>query len=66
LPPAIPGLALFGVAGVPLAIPVVAMLLTLLDLYRTRNELLPRVLDREARPAPGAPGERPDRAVRED
>lgn len=35
------GTAMFGVAGALLAIPVVAMLLTLLDLYRTRYDLLP-------------------------
>ncbi|QTE30907.1 AI-2E family transporter [Pengzhenrongella sicca] len=38
---AILGLALFGIAGALLAIPVVAMLLTLLDIYRTRYEVLP-------------------------
>jgi Predicted permease len=37
----IAGTAMFGVAGALLAIPVVAMLLTLLDLYRTRYDLLP-------------------------
>jgi predicted PurR-regulated permease PerM len=37
------GTAMFGVAGALLAIPVVAMLLTLLDLYRTRYELVPEV-----------------------
>ncbi|MFH5822376.1 AI-2E family transporter [Georgenia sp. AZ-5] len=37
------GTAMFGVAGALLAIPVVAMLLTLLDLYRTRYELLPEL-----------------------
>ncbi len=35
------GTAMFGVAGALLAIPIVAMLLTLLDLYRTRYELVP-------------------------
>ncbi len=35
------GTALFGVAGALLAIPVVAMLLALLELYRTRYEVLP-------------------------
>lgn len=35
------GTAVLGVAGALLAIPVVAMLLTLLDLYRTRYEVLP-------------------------
>lgn len=42
---AILGLALFGIAGALLAIPVVAMLLTLLDIYRTRYELLPGLAD---------------------
>lgn len=37
------GTSLFGIAGALLAIPVVAMLLTLLDLYRTRYELLPEL-----------------------
>ena len=37
------GSALFGVAGALLAIPVAAMLLTLLELYRTRYELVPAV-----------------------
>jgi len=35
------GTALFGVAGALLAIPVVAMLLALLELYRTRYDVLP-------------------------
>ena len=35
------GTAMFGIAGALLAIPVVAMLLSLLDLYRTRYELVP-------------------------
>ena len=35
------GTAMFGIAGALLAIPVVAMLLSLLDLYRTRYELAP-------------------------
>jgi predicted PurR-regulated permease PerM len=37
------GTSMFGVAGALLAIPVAAMLLTLLDLYRTRYELLPEL-----------------------
>jgi len=37
------GTALFGVAGALLAIPVAAMLFTLLELYRTRYELVPEV-----------------------
>jgi predicted PurR-regulated permease PerM len=35
------GTATFGIAGALLAIPVVAMLLSLLDLYHTRYEILP-------------------------
>jgi predicted PurR-regulated permease PerM len=37
------GTSMFGVAGALLAIQVVAMLLTLLDLYRTRYDLLPEL-----------------------
>lgn len=37
------GTTMFGVAGALLAIPVVAMLLALLDLYRTRYELAPEL-----------------------
>jgi predicted PurR-regulated permease PerM len=37
------GTAMFGIAGALLAIPVVAMLLSLLDLYRTRYDLLPEL-----------------------
>ena len=37
------GTAMFGIAGALLAIPVVAMLLSLLDLYRTRYELVPEL-----------------------
>ena len=37
------GTSLFGIAGALLAIPVIAMLLTLLDLYRTRYDLVPEV-----------------------
>lgn len=39
------GTAMFGIAGALLAIPVVAMLLTLLDLYRTRYELVPQLAE---------------------
>ena len=46
------GTAMFGVAGALLAIPVVAMLLTLLDLYRTRYELVPALAEPEAENAP--------------
>ncbi len=37
------GAALFGVAGAFLAVPVVAMLLSLLDIYGHRHELLPEI-----------------------
>jgi predicted PurR-regulated permease PerM len=37
------GAALFGVAGAFLAVPVAAMLLSMLDIYGHRYELLPRV-----------------------
>lgn len=40
------GASLFGVAGALLAIPVMAMMLTLLNIYRTRYELIP-TLERE-------------------
>lgn len=46
------GTATFGIAGALLAIPVVAMLLTLLDLYRTRYDLVPALA--------GEPGDRVD------
>jgi predicted PurR-regulated permease PerM len=49
------GIAMFGVGGALLAIPVVAMLLTLLDLYRTRYELVPALAD-AGTPAPGRRG----------
>lgn len=42
------GTALFGVAGALLAIPVVAMLLTLLELYRTRYEVSPELEESHA------------------
>ncbi len=42
---AILGTALFGLAGALLAIPVVAMMLALLDLYRTRYDMLPALVD---------------------
>lgn len=52
------GISLIGVAGALLAIPVVAMLLTLLDLYRTRYELVPSLQAEaerlNARPVPAA------------
>ncbi|WP_372594126.1 AI-2E family transporter [Actinotalea sp.] len=43
------GTSLFGIAGALLAIPVVAMLLALLDLYRTRYEVLPELAEPPAR-----------------
>lgn len=61
------GVSMFGVAGALLAIPVVAMLLSLLDLYRTRYELLPELqeeLEAEDRAdedgGPGPDDEPPD------
>lgn len=42
------GVSMFGVAGALLAIPIVAMLLSLLDLYRTRYELLPELREEAA------------------
>lgn len=55
---AILGLSLFGIAGALLAIPVVAMMLSLLDIYRTRYELLPGLADPAAsrRPDSGSGG----------
>ncbi|WP_425955331.1 AI-2E family transporter [Xylanimonas sp. McL0601] len=44
------GTAMFGVAGALLAIPVVAMLLALLELYRTRYELVPELAEAEQIP----------------
>ena len=48
------GTAMFGVAGALLAIPVAAMLLSLLDLYRTRYELLPELAVDDDAPATSA------------
>jgi predicted PurR-regulated permease PerM len=50
------GTAMFGIAGALLAIPVVAMLLSLLDLYRTRYDILPSLAidDDDADGADGA------------
>ena len=60
------GTALFGIAGALLAIPVVAMLLTLLDLYRTRYDLVPELDaprdDPYPEAAPIGPGEEDDDA----
>jgi predicted PurR-regulated permease PerM len=56
------GTATFGIAGALLAIPVVAMLLTLLDLYRTRYDLVPALAGEPGGRADGAGsgGDRPD------
>jgi hypothetical protein len=40
------GAALFGVAGAFLAVPVIAMLLALLNIYGHRCELLPEIAER--------------------
>jgi predicted PurR-regulated permease PerM len=48
------GTAMFGIAGALLAIPVVAMLLSLLDLYRTRYDLLPALSIDDDEVGPGA------------
>lgn len=48
------GGALFGIAGALLAIPVAAMLLTLLELYRTRYALVPALTGRDDGPGRGA------------
>lgn len=48
------GGSLFGVAGALLAIPVAAMLLTLLDLYRTRYALVPELAAAEQRSSGGS------------
>jgi predicted PurR-regulated permease PerM len=39
------GAALFGAAGALLSIPVIAMVLSLLETYRTRHEVLPELLE---------------------
>lgn len=57
------GAALFGVAGAFLAVPVTAMLLSLLDIYGHRHELLPAVersveqIEYRPQPPPAAPTE---------
>lgn len=53
------GISMFGVAGALLAIPVVAMLLSLLDLYRTRYELLPELREDAAAPVGALPADGP-------
>jgi predicted PurR-regulated permease PerM len=53
------GTSLIGVAGALLAIPVAAMLLSLLDLYRTRYALVP-ALEQEAEAESGSPPEEPE------
>jgi len=63
---AILGLALFGIAGALLAIPVVAMLLTLLDIYRTRYELLPGLVAAQAASAPRTGSSRQKAAAADD
>lgn len=47
------GAALFGAAGALLSIPVIAMVLSLLETYRTRHEVLPELLEP---PDPGTSG----------
>jgi predicted PurR-regulated permease PerM len=51
------GTAMFGIAGALLAIPVVAMLLSLLDLYRTRYDILPSLAGDDDAPATPDPDE---------
>jgi predicted PurR-regulated permease PerM len=58
----IAGTAMFGIAGALLAIPVVAMLLSLLDLYRTRYDILPE-LAIEGDGAPGVDADEADEAA---
>jgi predicted PurR-regulated permease PerM len=60
------GTAMFGIAGALLAIPIVAMLLSLLDLYRTRYDILPSLAidddggaDAPAEEAPAGPAATP-------
>jgi predicted PurR-regulated permease PerM len=61
------GTSLFGVAGALLAIPVAAMLLSLLDLYRTRYELVPGLLEEDEDSVPGnADGNGDDRRPADD
>jgi predicted PurR-regulated permease PerM len=56
------GTAMFGIAGALLAIPVVAMLLSLLDLYRTRYDILPSLaIDGDDAPALAADAVAPAR-----
>jgi predicted PurR-regulated permease PerM len=59
------GAALFGVAGAFLAVPVVAMLLSLLDVYGHRHEILPDIEDRVARAERPSRGPRPGRRKNE-
>jgi predicted PurR-regulated permease PerM len=55
------GAALFGVAGAFLAVPVVAMMLALLDIYGKRYELASELIDSDtgAGPSVEAPAEEP-------
>lgn len=48
------GAALFGPAGALLAVPVVAMLLSLVHIYIRRHELIPQVLDHEKGAGPSS------------
>ena len=57
------GAALFGTAGAFLAVPVVAMLLSLLNIYGHRHEILPEIEEAVARSSPPPPAE-PDRGRR--
>ena len=49
------GAALFGAAGAFLAVPVIAMLLALLNIYGRRYELLPEIEEAVARTSPPRP-----------
>lgn len=52
------GTALFGVAGAFVSVPVVAMLLTLSDVYRKRYDLIPELTPRQ--PAETGESDGPD------
>ena len=58
------GAALFGVAGAFLAVPVVAMLLALLNIYGHRYELLPQIAERIDAKTVRSPPRRPRRRGR--
>ena len=53
------GAALFGTAGAFLAVPVVAMLLALLNIYGHRHEILPEIEEAVARSSPSRPTRSP-------